>query len=75
MKKEFLTSDLQMASYLALLGHTLTRIERSREPKVFVFADVPQEAVASYYRGDRPVAPQPLFHTYRRLKRELFQHV
>ncbi len=72
---EFLTSDLQLASYLAALGHDPVRVEGPPERRVFVFASVPQEDVGAYYRGSRPVAPQRLFTAYRTLKRQLFQPV
>ncbi len=72
---EFLTSDLQLASYLAVLGNEPVRVEGPRERRVFVFRDVPEEDVSAYYRGTRAVAPQRLFTAYRTLKRQLFQPV
>ena len=72
---EFLTSDLQLASYLAALGHDPVRVEGPVERRVFVFREVPQDDVSSYYRGTRSVSPQKLFTAYRTLKRQLFQPV
>jgi len=69
---EFLTADLQLASYLAALGHHPVRIEGPPERRCFVFRDVPGDDVSAYHRGTRPVAPVPLFTAYRRLKRQLF---
>ncbi len=68
----FMTSDLQLASFLRTLGHAPVRIEGD-ERRAFVFAGVPEDAIASYYRGDHLVAPQALFAAYRLLKRQLFQ--
>jgi hypothetical protein len=69
---EFMTPDLQLAAYLVALGHPVERVERERHPKVFVFGDVAEQDISSYYRGTRPVPPQPLFQAYRRLNHLLF---
>jgi hypothetical protein len=66
------TSDLQLAAFLLATGHAIRGVEGPPERRVFVFESVPDGAIASYYRGDRPVSPQPLFHAYRELKRRLF---
>lgn len=70
---EFMTSDLQLSSFLAALGHQPVRIEGPNDRRVIVFRGVPADDVAAYYRGNRPVSPQPLFHAYRQLKRRLFE--
>ena len=69
---EFMTPDLQIASYLVALGHLPVRIEGTPERRCFVFQGVSEDEVASYYRGTRPLPPQALFTSYRRMKRFLF---
>src|SRR5262245_6307995 len=51
--KEFPTSDLQLASFLRLLGHEPVRIEGAAQRKVFVFQSVPECDLRDYYRGER----------------------
>jgi hypothetical protein len=70
---EYITSDLQLASYLKLRGYELARVEGDPGRRVFVFLGVPSGAVTAYFSGSDPVAPVPLFQTYRQLKRRLFQ--
>jgi hypothetical protein len=70
---EFVTSDLQIAAYLGVLGHDPVRLEGPLHRRCFVFQNVPTEAVSEYHRGTRPVAPVELFSTYRRMKRLLFR--
>ncbi len=67
------TSDIQLSSFLALQGHTPLRIEGPRERRVFVFAQDERltESISDYYRGTKPVPPQPLFRAYRALKHSL----
>ena len=70
----FVTSDIQLAAYLAATGHTVARVEGPRDRRQFVFADaVPQAEVDAYYAGSGPVPPRELFHHYRALKARLFQ--
>lgn len=69
---QFMTSDLQLASFLRTLGHTPVRVE-GNERRAFVFTGVSEDVIASYYRGDHLVAPLALFAAYRLLKRQLFQ--
>jgi hypothetical protein len=39
---EFMTSDLQLAAWLRLLGHGPTRIDGTARNRVFVFPSVPE---------------------------------
>ena len=70
---EFVTSDLQLASYLVALGHRPTRIEGPPHRRCFVFSALPSEDVASYYRGGRPLNPQELFRCYKLMRRSVFE--
>jgi hypothetical protein len=67
MTHEFPTSDLQLAAFLALLGHQPVRVEGTGARKVFVFRDVPAEDQAGYYRPTSLVAAD-LFTSYRTLR-------
>jgi Domain of unknown function (DUF5659) len=69
---EYVTSDLQIASFLKTIGHEPVRVEGPSGRRVFVFVGVPPDAVSSYYAGTRPVAPYDLFSSYRSLKRRLY---
>jgi hypothetical protein len=70
---QFRSPDIQLASYLIVLGHPLAGVEGPPDRRVFAFTGVPDADIAAYYRGDRLVAPQPLFRAYRTLKRRLFE--
>jgi hypothetical protein len=72
MSTEFRSSDLQLCAYLAALGHDPLRVEGPSDRRVFVFIDVPTEAVAAYHADTCPVSPHKLFRSYRRLKRRVF---
>lgn len=69
---EFCSSDLQLCSYLAALGHDPARIEGPPDRRVFVFVGVPPDVVAAYHADSCPVSPHRLFRSYRQLKRRLY---
>ena len=69
---EYVTADLQIASYLAALGHEPKRVEGAAPRRYFVFAASAADDVASYFQGTRALAPQALFQSYRQMKRFLF---
>jgi len=70
---EFMTSDLQLASWLRLIGHELVRIDGPAKRRVLVFGDVPEADLTSYYRRTQPVNASKLFSAYRELKARLFE--
>ncbi|HTC24035.1 MAG TPA: DUF5659 domain-containing protein [Gemmatimonadales bacterium] len=70
---EFMTSDLQLAAWLRLLGHEPTRIDGTARNRVFVFPSVPEWDVADYYKGTRAINAQRLFGHYRELRARLFE--
>jgi len=72
---EYITTDLQLSSYLKTLGHEPVRVEGPPDRRRFVFANVPATDIADYHEGTRPVAPQSLFAAYRALKRRVFEFV
>jgi len=69
---EFPTSDLQLASYLRLLGHEPVRLDGEGRKRVFVFEDVPPEDLRDYSSGSRAVNVSQLFGHYRELRARLF---
>jgi hypothetical protein len=72
---EYVTTDLQLSSYLKAIGHEPVRVEGPRDRRRFVFVNVPAKHIADYHEGSRPVAPQSLFAAYRALKRRVFETV
>jgi hypothetical protein len=71
--REFVTSDLQLASFLATKDHRIVRVEGPSERRCFVFTGNPQEDASAFHRGEALVEPLTLFTAYRLLKRRLFQ--
>ena len=61
-------SDLQLGAYLMALDYPLLRTEGERGRKVFVFREVPEEVVFTYYQGRDCVSARKLFGAYRDLK-------
>lgn len=70
---EYTTTDLQLASFLKVLGHDPVRVDGPRDHRRFVFHDVPPEIVAAYLSDAIPVLPRALFAAYRILKRRVFE--
>ncbi len=68
MPKETHISDLQLAAYLLASGHSLTRAEGTGNRLLFIFADVPEDMVFRYYRGEDSISARKLFGAYRDLK-------
>ncbi len=68
MPKETQISDLQLAAYLLASGHSLTRAEGTGNRLLFIFADVPEDMVFRYYRGEDSISARALFGAYRDLK-------
>ncbi len=66
--KETSISDLQLAAYLLASGHSLTRAEGTGHRLLFIFADVPEDMVFRYYRGEDSISARKLFGAYRDLK-------
>ena len=73
---EYLTRDLQASAFLKARGHRLLRVDRSRTPRLLVFAWTPriEQDVRDYF-ADQPVGAQTLFDSYRALKRAIFEPV
>ena len=71
--KEFPISDLHLASYLLALGYSLVKIDGPSHRILFVFADVPQEIIISFYREDAAVNPRKLLDSLRNLRGLLLQ--
>jgi hypothetical protein len=69
---EFRSSDLQLCAYLAARGYDPVTVDGPPDRRVFVFRDVPPEAVSEYHSDTCPVSPHRLFRSYRQLKRRLF---
>jgi hypothetical protein len=61
-------SDLQLAAYLMTREYPLLRVEGPSGRKLFVFGEVPEEAVFVYYQGQDRVSARKLFGAYRDLK-------
>lgn len=61
-------SDLGLASYLMALGYSLDRIEGPPYKSVFVFANVPEPVVLSFYREDALIHPRKILDSLRALK-------
>ena len=72
---EYVTTDLQLSSYLKAVGHEPVRVEGPRDRRRFVFVNVAAKDVADYHEDTRPVPPQSLFAAYRALKRRVFESV
>jgi hypothetical protein len=68
----FLTSDLNLAAYLLATGHRLLGLEGPAGRRSFVFARVPQDAVAAYF-ADAHVSARQLLNALRDLKALLSQ--
>ncbi len=71
--KEVPISDLHLASYLLALGYSLVRIDGSPHRTLFVFANVPQETIISFYQEDAAVNPRRLLDSLRNLRGLLIQ--
>ncbi len=68
MPKETSISDLQLAAYLLASGHSLTRAEGTGHRLLFIFANVTEETLLRYYRGEDSISARKLFGCYRDLK-------
>ncbi len=71
--KEVPISDLHLASYVLALGYSLANIEGSLHRTLFLFTDVPQEIIISFYQEDATVNPRKLLDSLRNLKGLLLQ--
>ena len=71
--KEVRISDLHLASYLLALGYSLVNIEGSSHRALFLFTDVPQEIIISFYQENATVNPRKLLDSLRNLKGLLIQ--
>ncbi len=61
-------NDLGLASYLMALGYSLGRIEGPSFRSVFIFLDVPEQAVLGFYREDTTIHPRKILDSLRALK-------
>lgn len=57
---EFSTHDLNLASYLLATNHPLRRLDGPPGKSAFVFGNVSEEAVTSFYAGAKVDARQLL---------------
>ena len=71
--KEVSISDLHLASYLMALGYSLVKIEGPSHRTLFVFADVPQEIIFSFYQEEAAVNPRKILDSLRNLRGLLLQ--
>lgn len=60
MNTEFSTHDLSLAAYLLATNHPLRRLDGPPGKNSFVFANVSQEDVTSFYAGAKVDARQLL---------------
>lgn len=70
---EYKTADLQLAAYLATLGHSVVGVEGPRDRKLFVFQAVPDADVAAFYGGAGVARARDLFRSYRDLRNLVFR--
>ncbi len=61
-------TDLQLAAYLLASGYHLTRVEGTGHRLLFIFANVTEETLLRYYRGEDSISARKLFGAYRDLK-------
>lgn len=70
---KYKTSDLQLAAYLATLGHAVVGVEGPRERRLFVFQAVPDGDVSAFYGGAGVARARDLFRSYRDLRNLVFR--
>lgn len=68
-------SDVHLAAYLLARGHQVSRLEGSFGRREFVFHDVPQDVLLSYYGGDDLVSARELLDALRNIRGLLVQGV
>ncbi len=71
--KETKISDLQLAAFLLARDFDLVRTEGSSPRTQFIFSNVSDEEVFSFYRGEPLVNARRLFDCYRNLRGLLHQ--
>jgi hypothetical protein len=65
---EMKITDLQLAAYLTALDYPIVRVEGPTGRRAFVFGDIPQDVVLTYYSGADRISARKLFGAYRDLK-------
>ena len=70
---DYKTSDLQLAAFLATLGHRVVGVAGPRERRLFVFDSVPEADVTAFYGGAGVARARDLFRTYRDLRSLVFR--
>jgi hypothetical protein len=70
--QDFSTTDLHLASFLLATDHRLRRMDGPPNQRVFVFGNVSEETVASFYAGVQ-VDARKLLNAVRDLKALIHQ--
>ncbi len=73
LPKETRVSDLQLGAYLLAKEYLIIRIEGASPRTEFIFADVPEEVVLSFYQENSTVNPRKILDALRNLKGLLIQ--
>ncbi len=72
--RETRISDLGLAAFLLAQDYDLIRTDETSSRTDFVFANVPEEALFSFYKGDALVNARKVLAAFRDLKGLLLQH-
>lgn len=64
---EFKTTDIVLAAYLRVSGHSLTRIDKHGLKGTFVFTDIPEPLLQTYDFGQALVEPLTFNNTIKQL--------
>lgn len=65
---EMSVTDLNVAAFLLASDYPIVRVEGASGQRIFVFKNVPQDAVMRYYGGAAPVDARKLFSAFRDVK-------
>ena len=71
--QEVSVTDLHLASYVLALGHSLVRIEGPPHRVIFIFSDVSEQIIISFFQEDAAVNPRKLLDALRNLRGLLLQ--
>jgi hypothetical protein len=71
--QEVPVGDLHLASYVLALGYSLVRIEGPPHRIIFIFSNVSEQLIISFFREDATVNPRKLLDALRNLRGLLLQ--
>ncbi len=68
-------TDVHLASYLRAKGYRIKDVRPDGRRTEWVFEDVPDAEITSYYNGDDKISARELFNAFREMKALSYQRM